>query len=49
MKIKNLRSKNTEIKLQIIKEKKTYIKNKSEKNIGFFKKISLQTSFKNSD
>ena len=29
MKVKNLRSKNTKIKLQIMKEKKTCIKNKS--------------------
>ena len=29
MKVKNLRSKNTKIKLQIMKEKKTSIKNKS--------------------
>ena len=29
MKVKNLRSKNTKIKLQIMKEKKTCIQNKS--------------------
>ena len=30
MKVKNLRSKNTKIKLQIMKEKKTCIKNKNK-------------------
>ena len=44
MKVKNLRSKNTKIKLQIMKEikKKRVLKIKA-------KKISLQMYFKNSD
>ena len=50
MKVKNLGSKNTKIKLQIMKEilKKRVLKI-TVKNHRLLKKISLQGSFKNSD